>query len=418
MVDLLDARYVHVLDRVVVLVELERAARRVDGERAHRLEEAVPVLDVALVLLDRGARPQAGGVGRFGEPGRQPLVLLGERIDERLVGRRVETGGIVQRVADHADGAVVHLRQRVLVHPVAAVDLELLVHAEAEPGLEQADAVGADHDRHHRVGARLDRGDGRAVVLGADRVPDDLGDLAAELLEGLHRAERDLVAPGVVLADEGHVAGAELLVEIVAERMADLARRHRGAHHRGGAVPLGHVVGAGGIHHQRHAGLLADLRHRRALVAAQRADHHLHLLLMHQAARLGDGLVRVAGGVRDHVLDLAAAGHVADLLPVQLEAVDHVDARRRQRAGQRHQEADPDRSALLRERGCAERAGQHCGACRGHGNSTQNCAHHDSSSWPFSRQPAGVWPVALQIIFQRNAVGLVRRHATTRRGHP
>ena len=36
-------------------------------------------------------------------------------------------------------------------------------------------------------------------------------------------------------------------------------------------VPLRHIVGAGGIHHQRNASLLADLRHRWAFVPAERA---------------------------------------------------------------------------------------------------------------------------------------------------
>ena len=204
--------------------------------------------------------------------------------------------------------------------------------------------------------------------------------LPPSFLEGLHHAQRHLVAPGVILADEGDVARAELLVEIVAERMADLARRHRGAHHGRRAVPLGHVVGAGGIHHQRNAGLLADLRHRRAFVPAQRADHDMHLLLVHQAARLGDRLVGIAGRIRDHVLDLAAAGHVADLLPEQLEAVDHVDARRRERAGERHQQADLDRSSLLRKcRRRAERGGEQRGAGRADEISTQSCGDHESS---------------------------------------
>src|SRR3954468_7755283 len=119
------------------------------------------------------------------------------------------------------------------MHPVAAVDLELLVHAEAEPSPEETNPVGADHDRDHGIGCRIDRRYGRAVVLGADRIPDDLGDLAAELLECLYGTERHLVAPRIVLGDEGDVAGAQLLVEVVAERMPDLARRDGGAYHGG-----------------------------------------------------------------------------------------------------------------------------------------------------------------------------------------
>src|SRR5262245_61769803 len=102
----------------------------------------------------------------------------------------------MQRVADHADSAVVHLWQGVLVHPVTAVNFKLLIHAEAEPSLEQADAVGADDDCDNGIGIRRDRGNGWAVVLGPDRVPDNLRYLATEFLIGLHDAKRHFVAPG------------------------------------------------------------------------------------------------------------------------------------------------------------------------------------------------------------------------------
>ena len=258
---------------------------------------------------------------------------------------------VVQRIADQADRAIVDLRQHVFLQPVAAVDLVLLVHAEVEPVLEQADAVGADDGHRDAVGVGRNGADRGAVVLGADRIPDQPRDLAAERREGLDRAERHLVAEGVVLADEGHVAQAELLVEILAERMADLARRDRGAHHGRRAVPLGDVVGAGRVHHQRHAGLLAHLRDRRTFMAAQRADQEVHLLLQHQTARLGQRLVRIAGGVAGDDLDLAAAGRHAGLLPEQPEAVDHLGAGRGERTGDRRQEADPDRPLVLRLRG-------------------------------------------------------------------
>ena len=238
---------------------------------------------------------------------------------------------------------------------------------------EQTDAVGADDDCDHGIGAGGDRSNGRAIVLGADRIPDDLGDLAAELLEGLHHAQRHFVAPRVVLTDEGDVARAELFVEIVAERMADLARRHRGANHGRGAVPFGDAVGACGIHHQRNAGFLADLRHGRAFMPAERADHDMHLLLVHQATRLRDRLVGIAGRIRNHVFDLASAGHVADLVPVQFEAVDHVDSRRREWAGEWHQQAYLDRSCLLRSRCRAERGREQRGAGRADEIPTRSC---------------------------------------------
>src|SRR3990170_3364472 len=344
--DLLDPRDVHVLDRVVVLVHAHRTAGRVDPGAAHRPEEGGTVLHLAVDRVDRRLGPQTGRVRGLGEPGGQPLVLARERVGEGLVRRRVQARRVVQGVADQPDGAVVRLRQHVLVQPVPAVDLELLVHAEVEPGLEQPHAVHAHDDRRDAVGVLRDRRDRGAVVPGPDRVPDDLRDLAPELGVGPDRAERDLVAPRIVLADERHVAQAELLVQVLAEGVPDLAGGDRGAHHRRRAVPLGDDVGPGRVHHERHARLLADLGHRRPLVAAERADHEVHLLLVHDAARLGERLVGVARRVGDDDLDLAPAGLVARLLPEELEAVHHVAPRRGEGAGHGGQQADLDRLAL------------------------------------------------------------------------
>src|SRR5215472_7814072 len=57
MFDLLNARDVHVLDRVVVVVQLESPAWRFHGRGAHRGKERCPVLDIPLDLLDRRPRP-------------------------------------------------------------------------------------------------------------------------------------------------------------------------------------------------------------------------------------------------------------------------------------------------------------------------------------------------------------------------
>ncbi len=169
------------------------------------------------------------------------------------------------------------------------------------------------------------------------------------------------MAERVVLPDEGHVAQPELLVEILAERMTDLTRRNRGANDGRRALPLRDVVGAGRVHHERHAGLLAHLRHRRAFMTAQRPDHEMHFLLQHEAARLRQRLIRIAGRVAGDDLDLAAAGGHAGLFPEQTEAVDHFGARRCERAGDRRQEADTDRSLVLClcERG---KTGERCGS--------------------------------------------------------
>ena len=102
------------------------------------------------------------------------------------------------------------------------------------------------------------------------------------------------------------------------------------------------------------------LRNGRTFVAAQRADHEVHLLLQHDAARLGERLVGVAGGVAGDDLDLAAAGGVVRLLPEEREPVLHVLAGRGERAGERREQADADRAGLrLRCGRCGER-GEGC----------------------------------------------------------
>src|SRR5688572_9947007 len=58
--DLLHLRDVDVLDRVVVLVEAQRAARRVDADGAHGLQEGGAVLDAALDGVGRRLRPEPG----------------------------------------------------------------------------------------------------------------------------------------------------------------------------------------------------------------------------------------------------------------------------------------------------------------------------------------------------------------------
>src|SRR5262245_39210152 len=67
-IDLLNARHVDVLDWVVIFVHLERAARGLDRCSAHRFEESVLVLNVALDRLYRSARPKTRSVGGLGEP--------------------------------------------------------------------------------------------------------------------------------------------------------------------------------------------------------------------------------------------------------------------------------------------------------------------------------------------------------------
>ncbi len=86
----------------------------------------------------------------------------------------------------------------------------------------------ADHQRHHRVGVRLDRRDERPEVLGAERRPDLLNNLAAAILKRLLEAADDLVAEGVVRRDRDDLFVA-LIACPLAKRMMGLRTRPAGA---------------------------------------------------------------------------------------------------------------------------------------------------------------------------------------------
>jgi hypothetical protein len=102
----------------------------------------------------------------------------------------------------------------------------------------------------------------------------------------------------------------------------------------------------------------------------------VHLLLVDQAPGLRERLVGVARRVGRDDLDLAAARLVVHLLPEQREAVPHVLAGRGERAGQRDQEADPDRLALRLDAGGGEQPGEH----------EQRSEASDGSTWSGRRR--------------------------------
>jgi hypothetical protein len=70
------------------------------------------------------------------------------------------------------------------------------------------------------------------------------------------------------------------------------------------------------------------------------------LVLLDHLACLVERGGRVALVVLDDQLDLASADLAADLVEIELGAVDHVLADLRERAGERREHADLDRAAL------------------------------------------------------------------------
>src|SRR5258706_6091000 len=87
---LADHAQVVVLDRVLVAVELEGAARRLELGRLQRAAHRLLVVQPALGLAHCGIDEQRGVVALRSEHRGQPLVLLLEFGDEFLVGRVVE----------------------------------------------------------------------------------------------------------------------------------------------------------------------------------------------------------------------------------------------------------------------------------------------------------------------------------------
>ena len=187
----------------------------------------------------------------------------------------------------------------------------------------------------------LMRRDVGAEILGADRRPDLLHDLAAAILERLLEAAERLVTEGIVGGDGGDPLVA-LLAGPLPERMARL-RRHEGRPHHVGIfveVALPEIVGGRDRADVEH--LLAR-RDRRERIAGRRqhaADQHVHLVRQDELVGLGDAGVRLALVVLDDQGHFGAAELALVLVQIHLEAVLHVGAELREDAGLRRDEAD------------------------------------------------------------------------------
>jgi len=93
------------------------------------------------------------------------------------------------------------------------------------------------------------------------------------------------------------LAQAKVFIKVLAERMPDLTRRDRGAYHGRAAIPLVTLSAPAASITSGTPVSLAHLRDRGTFMTAQRPDQEMHLLLQHEAARLRQRLIRVAGRI-------------------------------------------------------------------------------------------------------------------------
>ena len=284
-----------------------------------------------------------GGVGRVGR-----RHGGGRAADQRLADLLEDQRVVPEHVAEHALGVD------------AALLLLVLLDERDQARAADADVQAVDVVRDLRDVGR--------VVLLAQRRPDALGDLAADRAELGHEAGQRRVRERVVVTDDRGGLPAEVVVGVVAET----GRPLRAVRVEPEEVRRLHlqrrVLRAGDAVDERLVRvLLRVVRDRDALVAGERADHDVGVLLLHQAARLLDRLVgRVVGAAVTDDLDVLAgdlgtldavarrlagglAARVADQR--QMRARDGRLEERAERTLAVGQEADLDRAALLLSRG-------------------------------------------------------------------
>ena len=139
--------------------------------------------------------------------------------------------------------------------------------------------------------------------------------------------------------------------------MGELASRGGRPHHPAHRLALGDVIRR---HHRIDSGNLVLLQVGRDGVAGggeEPARHRVHLLLLDEAAHLGQRARRLRIGILHDHLDIAARHLVTDFLPEEGKAVRHVLAGLREVAGERPEVADPD-GALVGAPGRPRRPGQ------------------------------------------------------------
>ena len=208
----------------MVVVELERAAHRLEVGLAQRGAHGVLVLDLAAHIRNRRVDEFDGVVAERSEGGGQAVVLRGERGDELLVRRIVEVGRPVRAHDDAERGIPLRGEGERVCDRVFGVERQLVLQSRLGVLLDEGDAAGAHQEGEHRVGLfGADAGDlGREVELGQRRV-DRADGLAFEVANG----GADMLVAGLIVRAEEKRALDALVGHVFADGRRPVVVRER-----------------------------------------------------------------------------------------------------------------------------------------------------------------------------------------------
>ena len=223
----------------------------------------------------------------------------------------------------------------------AALDQAQLWHGRARA--RGHDQHGVRIGGHQLEGLRGDAGVGAGKALGRDHLDAGLVQQWGHFLEPLLP-----IRIGVAQEPDGLDA---LLFHVLDHGVADHGVGLRQAEH-----PL--VLTSGYAHRRacelRRGGFRCDVGHGGSDSGDARADDHIHLVLGHEAARVGGALAWIGGVVQHDELNLLAGNRLRE----QLELVLHRDTEARARTGQGQTDADLDFGECGRTRHGGDGKGQ------------------------------------------------------------
>ena len=292
---------------------------------------------------------------------------------------RAEVGRVVGG-GDDADRLVAEaLQQRVVHGGPAGEQRDLGLEAEVGVGAHELHRVGAGEAVEHAVDV-ADLGDEGRVVGRHQRRPQLLDDLAAGVLEHALERRHLLVAEGEVVGDGGDALELQLLGRVVAHHVAALPRGRRGPDDERVGLALRHVLG-GGEADQRRGVVAHVVGDGEQLEGGERAEDDVDLVALDHLLRLGLGAGRVAAGVGDQQLHLAAGQRVVLLLQERGDALLHLDAALRQRPGLDREQADLERRALRMHGRHLQRGGAGAGCQHALQDGSALNSHWSHSPW-------------------------------------